>query len=441
MDNAIYKAIQETARTSEQARLESFRKRWEIYYGEGDKPLKPGSDGYDDSIRQNYARVFVDKGVSFLFGKDVGFELEEGKKTAPEEYLDKFWQANQKMSKLQKLALNGAVCGTAFLKIHWNPTMAFPRAIVVDPETVTVTLAEDDIELVVKYEIQYPSTDEKGEPIGIRQIIERDGLYWKIIDQRGDIRAGSWYTINEQRWAYEFAPIVHCQNMISPNEFWGMSDIEDDVIEVINKNNFVVASTLKTLRFHAYPKTYISGATSSDDLEFGADKTLLLPIGAEYKTLEMQSDMNASITMHRELRQFLHELARIPEIATGKVENVGQLSGVALEILYQPLIEKTEAKRATYGELIVELNRRILALAGFGDDNITQLRWQEYLPKDPVNQANASLMLKQLGVSSDTLIQELGFDPDNERKKRAKETTLGGLIVDAFDRDGIDNEE
>jgi len=441
MDNAIYNAISKSVRVGEQARLEAFQKRWEVYYGQGNKPLKPGNDGYDDSVRQNFARMFIDKGVAFLFGKDLGFELTEGKKTPEEEYLDAFWQANHKMSTLQKLAVNGAVCGTAFVKLQWNPAMEHPRLIVVVPETLTVTRAEDDLDNVIAYAIQYPSTDEKGEPIGVRQLIEREGSFWKITDQRGDVRGGTWYTVGEQRWPYDFSPMLHCQNMVSPNEFWGMSDIEDDIIEVIDKSNFVVASTLKTLRFHAYPKTFITGATSSEDLDFGADKTLLLPIGADYKTLEMQSDLAARVTMYRELKQFVHELARIPEVATGKVESIGQLSGVALEILYQPLIEKTEAKRITYGEMIVEINRRVLALAGFGAEHLTALRWQELLPKDPMTQANAALQLKQLGVSVDTLLQKLGHDPDAERKKREKETNLGKSIMDAFDRGGIDPEE
>lgn len=439
MENAIYKAISDTARMSENDRLTAFRKRWEVYYGEGKKPLKPGNDGYDDSIRQNYARMMVDKGVAFLFGKELGFDLTEGEVTPEEVYLKEFWQVNRKMSTLQKLATNGGVCGTAFIKIQWNPAMQYPRTIVVDPETVTVTLAEDDIEAVQSYEIKYPSLNDKGEPIGVRQIIERDGLYWNIIDQRGDIRSGTWYTINEQRWGYEFAPMLHCQNLISANEFWGMSDIEDDLIEVIDKSNFVLASILKTLRFHAFPKSFITGVSNTQDLEFGADKTLLLPTGAEYKTLEMRSDLTSSITMHREMKELIHELSRIPQIATGKLEGIGQLSGVALEILYQPLIEKTEAKRITYGEMIIELNRRVLALAGYGDDNLVNLHWQELLPKDQKTAAEAALVKKSMGVSTATLLQELGYNSDAEQEKRTGEDgSLGRALLSAFDRGEIE---
>lgn len=440
IDNYLFTAIQETARKTEQDRLERFRRNWEIYYGKGKKPLKVKPDAADDNLRMNFARMFIDKGVAFLFGKEVRFELAEGEVTDAEMHLDTVWQANRKMSLLQRLATSGAVCGTAFVKINWQPGQD-PRLIVCDPETVSVTLAEDDIDNVLAYTIRYPSIDPAtNKPITIRQHIAQDGAGWLITDQRGDVDGGSLRTVGEQRWPYPFPPVVHCQNMIAPHEFWGVSDIEDDIVEVIDKENFVVSNILKILRYHAHPKTFVSGAREPSDIKVGVDNTILIPQGAELRSLEMQSDLVSSISMHKELKQFIHELARVPEVSTGKVESVGQLSGIALEILYQPLLEKTEAKRVTYGEMIVELNRRLLALGGHGDDKITSLRWQELLPKDAQVEAGAALSLKQLGISSDTLIQKFGYDPDTEREKRAKETDLGQALLSAFDRGGVEPE-
>lgn len=436
IENYLMTAIQDTVRMTEQDRLEKFRRNWEIYYGKGKKPLKVEPGYGDDNLRMNFGRMFVDKGVSFLFGKEVGFELTEGEQTAEEDYLDLVWQANRKMSLLQKLATSGAVCGTAFVKIYWRPGMD-PRLIICDPETVSVTLAEDDIDKVVAYKIRYPSVDPATKkPIAIQQLIEQDGAGWLITDQRGSVDGGSMRTVGEQKWPYPFAPVVHCQNMIAPHEFWGMSDIEDDLVEAIDKENFTVSNILKILRFHAHPKTWTRGV-GKGDVRINTDELILLPgENSTLQNLEMHSDLASSIQIHKELKQFVHELARVPEVATGKLESVGQLSGVALEILYQPLIEKTEAKRITYGEMIVELNRRLLALGGYGEDNITSLRWQELLPKDAQIQANAALSMKQLGVSGDTLIQEFGYDPDVEREKRARESDLGTALLQAFDQGG-----
>lgn len=434
IENYIYSALSSMLRETETDRLESFQRRREAYVSGGEKPLKTDSGGFDDSVRLNYARLVVDKGVAFLFGKDVRFELAEGDVTPQEEWLDAVWMANRKMSLLQKLATNGGIYGTAFLKIHAQPGQT-PRLVVVDPETVSVALDPMDVDSVLRYTIRYQTLDpQTNKIISVRQVIAQDGLQWQITDEIGNVDGGTWQTVNTQVWPYRFAPMLHCQNLIAPNAFWGVSDIEDDLLEVIGKESYTVSNILKILRYHAHPKTWARGV-KAESIHVNPDNLIVLPgETATIQNLEMQSDLASSIAMHKELRQFIHELARVPEVATGRVEGIGTLSGVALEILYQPLLEKTEAKRVTYGEMIVELNRRLLAIGGFGDENMTELRWQELLPKDAQIQANAALSLKQLGVSGDTLIQEFGYDPDVEREKRAKESDLGSALLQAFDQ-------
>ena len=288
---------------------------------------------------------------------------------------------------------------------------------------------------VLRYTIRYQTLDPQTDKIiSVRQVIAQDGLQWQITDEIGNVDGGTWQTVSVQTWPYRFAPMLHCQNLNAPNAFWGISDIEDDVLEVINKESYTVSNILKILRFHAHPKTWVRGASAAQ-IKVNPDNMIVLPgETATIQNLEMQSDLASSIAMHRELVQFIHGLSRIPEVSTGKLDNVGALSGVALEILYQPLLEKTLAKRLTYGDMLVELNRRLLAIGGFGDENYTELRWQDLLPKDKVAETNAALVLKQLGVSGDTLIQEFGYDPDLEREKRAKESDLGQALLQAFDR-------
>ena len=73
--------------------------------------------------------------------------------------------------------------------------------------------------------------------------------------------------------------------------------------------------------------------------------------------------------------QALHEATGIPELATGKLDNTGRLSGLALQILYALMIQKTESKRRTYGHAITETMRRALDLSGFGDQTIVDIVW------------------------------------------------------------------
>lgn len=436
MDNAIFTSLVDILQQDESSRLEKFRKAWRIYYGDHDKPLKTRPGGPDDNVRLNFARLIVDKGVSFLFGKEIAFDTNlDGESTAEDDWLAGFWQQNRKMTMLQKAALNGGVCGHVFVKLKMQSGLAYPRMIVLDPETVSVQYAPDDLDQVIRYLIQYPSKDARtGKPLGVRQIIEQDGTRWRIIDQIGDLQSLQWSTVNEEIWPYTFAPIVDCQNLPAPNEYWGMSDLEDDIIEMNNAINFVMSNLQRIIRYHAHPRTWGSGFAAKE-IKVGIDETLIFPnADAKLQNLEMQGDLSSSIELYKRMKEALHELSRIPEIATGHVENTGALSGVALQILYQPLLEKTETKRQLYGEMLQEINRRALIISGHGDQVVENI-WPALLPSDPIAERQAALIDKQLGASEETILSKLGYNPETERERRENEEgQLGEALLTAFDQ-------
>jgi hypothetical protein len=432
--NPVALNLYEQAAADEIARASRIAQRWRAYHGQQPKPLRVRPGQPDDNVVVNYCRVIVDKGVSFLFGQDLRFELDEVAETEAEQWLAACWRANRKMTTLQKLALNGAIAGHAFIKIV--PQQPYPRLVVLDPATVAVTWDPDDLEQVVRYRIQYPAIDpQTGKPITVRQLIARDGTAWQITDQRSPADSPVWQTVSETVWPYPWPPIVDCQNLPCPNEYWGISDLEDDLLQLNASINFVFSNLARIIRFHAHPKTWGRGF-SANQLNVAVDETIVLPSpDASLQNLEMTSDLASSIQLLQRLREALHEIARVPEVATGRLERAGALSGVALQILYQPLIEKTETKRRTYGDLLVEINRRLLTLGGYGDDQHTIIHWPALIPGDPESEAKTLLLWQQLGASHDTILQKLGLDPDLERQKReVTSASLGDQLLTAFDR-------
>jgi hypothetical protein len=435
--NIVDQHLMENVVADELARLRSYREAWEAYHGDFPAPLKTRVDQADDNVIVNYARSVVDKGVSFLFGQDIRFELDETQQTDEEEWLDACWSANGGSVLLQKLALNGGVCGHVFAKlVPAPPGRQYPRVIVLDPANVAVGYDPGDIDDVQWYRIQYAGLDpQTGKVVTYRQTIERDGGIWQITDQVSR-SGGGWQTTGEERWPYTWSPVIDCQNLPLPNEYYGLSDLPEDVLRLNRSINFVLSNLARIIRYHAHPKTWGRGFTAQQ-LSIAVDETIVLPSpDAELRNLEMLNDLSSSIALYERLREALHEVTRIPEVATGKLERAGALSGVALQILYQPLIEKTETKRRTYGAMLIELNRRLLALGGFGEDHHTVIHWPEMLPTDTMQEAQTALLYQQLGVSADTLLQRLGYDPDMEKDKReADSARLGDTLLTAFDRD------
>jgi hypothetical protein len=125
--------------------------------------------------------------------------------------------------------------------------------------------------------------------------------------------------------------------------------------------------------------------------------------------------------------------SRIPRVDPAVI-NVGALSGFALRVLYGDLLEKTNVKQQTYGDMLVELNRRDLELEGHGAENLTTIHWQDPLPKDPRGEAEADGFELDRGLASkETVRARRGLDNEAELERiqaeQVAEGNIGALLI------------
>lgn len=448
----------------QQARQQLMRAAWKAYRGEwGAGPLRVEGNEPDDNVRVNRCAPIVDKGVSFLFGKVVKLAIEDldggsdGASEPLQAWLDAAWgDDDDKMTLLGKLAMNGAICGHVFAKvIPANPKAGqrYPRVIALDPQTVTVENDPDDCDTVARFIIEQDSYDQRtGAAISTRQIIARndpDGLAgvsggvdsddtWLITTQARSGAGGDWQTQGAPVvWPYPMPPIVACQNLPNPNQYWGMPDLTPDLIAMNKALNFVESNTSRIIKQHAMPWPWASGVDMrSVTIEPGKFITLPSP-QAQMGLLEMHGDLASSMEFAEDLRGNMDEQSRVPAVALGRLASLpkGNISGVALQLLFQPLIEKTILKQRLYGRLMRDICRVMLLAGKFPTDVVMQTRvephWQNLLPVDDLAAAQTALALSQVGVSKTTLLAELGYDPDAEATKSDEE---GARQVTAFSR-------
>lgn len=441
--------ILEQANREDAQRLIWIQQAWTAYTGQLTKPLKVAPTGPDDNIRINYCRSVVDKSVSFLFGKEVDIDANEGTsiqsadngsaENPTDRLLDAIWQANKQHLTLHRLAVNGSVCGMAAIKIV--PGTPYPRFIVLDPATVTVALDPEDWEHILEWCIQWTAINPRTQkPVIYRQLftLSENEAYWTMLNQQSSPDNKMWFnTSAPEVWPYPWAPIVACQNLPAPNEWWGISDLTEDIVEMQNGINMLMSDASRILRIHAHPTTWGTGFKGGD-LKRNIDGVLSLPPGATLQNLEMVSDLQALDTILTRIKDAFWCTTRTPEIATGNVANIGQISGVALEILYQPLIEKTNTKRLLYGHLIEELSQHALELAGGPKNAEITIHWPDILPIDDLQTAQTSLIYEQLGVSQQTILSRLGFDPEEEKAHREEESASAGEnALQQFDQYGL----
>lgn len=447
-------AFVQLASEEERLRLEAIANRWKAFHGDTKKPLRVRAGGPDDNVRLPLAGPIVRKGVSFLFGQPPAFSVQslaaaqaegeqreadaaqlEAQVEAAQQHLDAVWKANRKASLLKKLALNGAVAGHVFVKIVPDqPGLEVPRLVALDPSTCAVTWNDEDVEDAWRYTISWNAVSREPGLLSRlrsrmrRQLIERNdaGTAWLVVNQESTSSSGGWRTIGSPLlWPHPFGPIVDWQHLPVPNVYYGLSDLEDDLLELLQAASFTASNVARILRLYAHPRTWAKGLTAGQvaQLDISPDRVVALPNpDAELHNLEMTSDLTSSLAFYQELRQLIHERSARPEVASGKLENAGSLSGVALAILYGPLLEDTEDKQTTYGEGLDDLNRRLLELAGFEDLDV-MTEWPDVLPADPVAEGQALMQDQALGVSKETLLAKRGYDPEEEKERREEEAS------------------
>lgn len=431
--NPVDESIMRMVAQDAHGHLQQIQRAWRYYHGRAPKRLKVAAGQPDDNVVVGKPRTIVNKSVSYLFGKGVEFDLPEGTAEAAGQWLDEVWEHNGRDARLIELAMNGSVSGHAFLKLRLGTP--YPEIIVLDPATVTPKHDMENVRKTLGYTIQYPAIDpDTGRPMTVRQLIEPDGESWLITDQRA-YSGGAWQTVHTEPWPYPFAPVLDCQNLPCPTDFWGLSDLEEDILGLIDARNFGLSNWNRINKHFADPKMWGKKISAQEFRSGVGEIPLFQNSDAELHMMEAQSDQGSTRELDRRLDEEIHEASQTPPIATGKLESVGNLSGVAMQILFAPLLEKTRLKRVLYGTLLAETCRRLLIIGKHGDIRPT-LSWPEMLPSDPMAERQALLLDQQMGVASkETISQKLGYDWESENQNMTEETdTTADQFVTQLDR-------
>lgn len=424
------KKVDELVDKERRNRTDYIKAVWMYYKGEHRKPLKVKPGQPDDNVILNVSKILIDRGVSMLFGRGVEFQLDAEEQTPAEDYLEAIWDGiakngNQKQIRLNDVALNGYVSGWPVVRLTEPTENANSRIITLDPSIVYGFWQMDDIDNTLWYSLYW--SDDR------RQDIVNDGDSWIIYDLSRDQHA-KWQVVNESLWPYSWSPIYAWKNLPNPNEYYGISDI--DHADLNDKINFIASNTNRILQKHAHPRTIILGA-SVGDVDIKDDIGGIFAINkprsdVSVENLEMQSDLQSSMTYLEELKAAFFSLGASVDMTTIK-DRLGQVTNFGLRVLFKDALDRLIIKRALYGDALIEINRRLLELGGFGDENYTTLVWPEALPMNQLETVEAVERMIALGlVSKETAATKLGIDWEAELEKLTEQQgtqDVGSLIL------------
>lgn len=453
--------IADLAAADEGARHEDYQRAWKAYDGEGPTYLEV-EDGVDDNIRFDYPALIVDKGVSFLVGKEGGVSLqikaepqisedgegeEEAQRAAEEEaeegtaVLSEVWPDHQRQLDFHNLATHGGVCGHMWARIYENG-----RVSVLDPGNCSADWNEDDVSILDRYRIEWNTVDpETGLGVLRRWRIEpsdpKAPTSWTIYLEEHDDEASEWHLLEEIAWAHPFSPIIEGQNLPSPNTFYGRADLSPAILDMVEQLESLASDMRRIARLHGHPIPVVTGeeATRIATIDVAIGALLAIP-NKEAKLGQLAiAELTSLLELFTELKTALFEAARIPKVALGDTGNAGPTTGVALKVEYETLVEKTETKHLTYGFLFIEIARRLLALSG-KENLIVMANWSDPVPSDPKADAEADESEIRMGVvSKRTIAEKRGYDWETEQERIAEESQASAeAMAAAFNRGAVE---
>jgi hypothetical protein len=420
-------------------RQREMARAWNAYRGKLPDPLKVEADQPNDNVKTNRCAPIVNKVTSFLFGQTVKIEM----KGSDQDFMEDLWgDEDESMTRFAKMSINGACFGEVFLKLIPNPKQGqAPRLVILNPQIVRIVSHPDDCELHLAYIIEYPGMASLQKKQIIARVDPEQDLEtlgdediedtWTIANyiRRGQNINAEWIQTSQEDWPYPFAPISAWQNLPNPNEAWGAPDLADDLVQLNIVLNFIQSNLSRIIKFHGHPKTFAVNVQASQ-IQIAVDETICLPSpDSKLEMLAPMENFSGLLNVIVDLRGSMDEQSRVPAVALGRLHELprGTIAGVALKLLFQPLLELTLQKQRLYGCGIRDVTRAALCLAGKisveeYEDYEVNLTWPNLLPSDDLAAAQAGLLLEQIGVSEETVLGELGYDIDDEFSKRVNES-------------------
>src|SRR5574343_382537 len=350
----------------QRSQLNKTQSLWKYYNGDFKQWLQPkllpNGNMIDDNIKIKLARKIVNKGNYFLFGKGLNWQVDEGNTTIETVLQDIWGNQETQNSFLSEVGINGGVVGTFHIQIVAKPNGLKLKNL--DPTWIFVDVDPNDQDNAYQYDMRYS----QGKDI-FRIVHNRkdNNDFWEY--RKDKLEKNGWVVVEQPKeWPFEWPFIVSGKNLPNPNNFFGQSDLEDaDLNDSIN----LVASNLnRIIRIFAHPVVWGYGFGSSA-MNVDSSKVITATTDkAQLSALELARDLSSPQEYLKFLRTMLSEITNVPESDPDRLR-IGAQSGFALQVLFNDLMLKTGIKRSFYGKALIELNRRLLELSGFGDNNQT----------------------------------------------------------------------
>jgi hypothetical protein len=237
--------------------------------------------------------------------------------------------------------------------------------------------------------------------------------------------AGAWQRYEDRELVAEgklpwgFLPVVHIQNIAQPYFYEGHSDVEP-LIALQDELNTRLSDRASRITFQSFKMYLGKGIEGFEDKPISPGR-MWYTDNPEASIEEFGGDAaSPSETMHiAEIREAMDKVSSVTPLVAGVLKDkLGNLtSAVALRLTLMGMLSKNERKKFTYSEGIKQVCKmvlRILDIAGIYKTNPAdrelEVIFPSPLPENMSEKLNEAQMKKELGVSTEQVLRELGYE-------------------------------
>jgi len=342
-------------------RLNRYSLNWAMYLGHHTSFRRQAGE---PSIVLNYYRAFTDFIINFTFSKGVQFRSVKATEAIVPALLERVWEVdNNKATVLWEIGQQGGVSGDCFIKVAYEEGYTdsvggvHPGRVRILPLNSSFAFPEfhpHDRERLIRFKLKYrfwgTSLEGTRQVYTYTEILTEDMIEEYINDEMIDSRPNPLGII----------PVIHIANVRVSGSPWGLSDC-NEMISINRVYNETATDIADIINYHSAPVTVIIGAKASQ-LEKGANKVWGgLPKDAKVENLEGGGQgLRGAMDFMDRLKKAMHEMTGVPESALGQAMPVSNTSGVALSIMFQPLMNRYHQKIVQYAHGIERVNELVL---------------------------------------------------------------------------------
>jgi hypothetical protein len=449
--------------------IEAERSEWCAEVGLAHKPsdygrLKAKDAGIEyapSRLTLNYPKYFIDEVASWMFEKPLIIQGDD----EPRNRVMKVHEANMLDEKYLQGAGESALTGGVAVKVLWNEVLGKTRVLVRPSRECFPIFDPDDIDILEKVHFCAIMDDEKTiwrQTFEIQEGFEGikgsvccvTDAYFKVEElKKKNPKPFRFTTIPlfANGEPIDFIPVVPIPNEPNLGDIWGKSDLVP-LYTPINELCRKISDFSDAVAFEMFPITIFKNVEWDQTAPIKAAPGAFLNINGpggegspEADAYKLEAQMSAKPSVDWLINQFtdmLHQWSGVPNITRDKLDTMGEMSGVAMRLMYLAIISKCNRKLKYWVPRLGNVYDMVLKTESvYSDYNYVEdyeltIEPQTKLPENEMEEAQiTAIKVGQLWRSIETAMKKDGVkDPEKEFARILAEQKL---IADSSNPDII----